>query len=286
MKKLMIAVAAAAMIGGAYAEAFYDFTASVKTTKGKYGSQKTSYTVNVGLDDSGTYWWDALGFDNEKEAKAFVRALSNDEKAAYAVNVLGFDGVDTDYPNKEYFRGKWVWCYTFKFWNVNEDCYRVPGTAKLKGIVQMDGCCDTWEFISYDFGTTILDDDVDGVSEINKPLLYRFNGVTVAKAGKVEVTGTFGDGGAGYVGDTIGTFAYAGQGDFERGGLVIKSISGNLVGVLENPDCESCCDYNDPAIVFECVDADDLITDEQVLPNGTAAFGTFSLKLNKKFVRQ
>jgi hypothetical protein len=41
MKKLVIAAAAAAMIGGAYAEG-YDFTASVKTTKGKYGSQKTT----------------------------------------------------------------------------------------------------------------------------------------------------------------------------------------------------------------------------------------------------
>jgi hypothetical protein len=284
MKKLMIAAAAAAMIGGAYAEV-YDFTASVKTTQGKYGSQKTSYTVYLGLDDTGTYWWDAEGWLNEKTAKAAVKKMTNDEKADFAWNHLEFDGVSTKYDNKEYYKGKWVWCYSFKFTKLDEDCYRVPGSAKLSGIVVMDECCGTWEFVDYDFGVTALADDAgDGVSEIFHPLLYRINGISLGKANKVEVTGTFGDGGLGYVGDTIGTFAYAGQGTFDVKNDRISNISGNLVGVLENPDCENCCDYNDDAVVFECYDNADSITDgptnDQLL--GTAAFGTFNIKYNKK----
>ena len=275
MKKLMIAAALAAMIGGAFAEG-YDFTASVKTTKGKYGSQKTTYTVNLGVDDTGTYWWDGLGYADEKEAKADVKKMTNDEKADFAWNALNFDGVDTDYPIKEYYRGKWVWCYTFKFTETDEDCYRVPGSAKLKGIVWMDGCCDTWEFLTYDFGTTIISDD----TVFTHDLLYRINGVSVGKANKVEASGTIGA--ASYDAQTIGTFAYAGQGDYDVKNDYIKSISGNIVGILENPDCESCCDYDTEAVVFECEDDDDTITSYLDTPNGTAAFGTFSLKYNKK----
>ena len=275
MKKLMIVAAAAAMVGGAFAEG-YDFTASVKTTKGKYGSQKTTYTVNLGVDASGTYWWDGLGYANEKEAKADVKKMTNDEKADFAYNALNFDGVDTDYPFKEYYRGKWVWCYTFKFFETDENCYRVPGSAKLKGVVWMDGCCDTWEFLTYDFGTTIIDDD----TVFTHDLLYRINGVSVGKANKVEASGTIGA--ASYDAQTIGTFAYAGQGDYDVKNDYIKSISGNIVGILENPDCESCCDYDTEAVVFECEDDTDTITSYLDTPNGTAAFGTFSLKYNKK----
>lgn len=275
MKKLMIVAAAAAMVGGAFAEG-YDFTASVKTTKGKYGSQKTTYTVNLGVDGTGTYWWDGLGYANEKEAKADVKKMTNDEKADFAWNALNFDGVDTDYPFKEYYRGKWVWCYTFKFFETDENCYRVPGSAKLKGVVWMDGCCDTWEFLTYDFGTTIIDDD----TVFTHDLLYRINGVSVGKANKVEASGTIGA--ASYDAQTIGTFAYAGQGDYDVKNNYIKSISGNIVGILENPDCESCCDYDTEAVVFECASDDDTITSYLDTPNGTAAFGTFSLKYNKK----
>ena len=276
MKKLMIAAAAAAMIGGAFAEG-YDFTASVKTTKGKYGSQKTTYTVNLGVDDTGTYWWDALGYATEKEAKADVKKMTNDEKAAFAWNDLNFDGVNTDYYVQEYYRGKLVWCYTFKFSETDENCYRVPGSAKLKGVVEMDGCCGTWEFDTYEFGTTIIDDD----TVFTHDLLYRINGVSLGKANKVEVSGTIGA--ASYDAQTIGTFAYAGQGDYDVKNDRIKSISGNIVGILENPDCESCCDYDTEAVVFECADDADTITSYLNMPDGTAAFGTFSLKYNKKY---
>jgi hypothetical protein len=300
MKKLMIAAAAAAMIGGVFAEG-YDFTASVKTTKGKEGSAKTTYRVGVGQDDTGNYWWKDLGFTTEKEAKQYVKKLSNDDKAAFALINLGFvpgvfdnyptsanksvDGT-TDYNHQEHYKNKWQWCYTFKFTVKDEDCYRVPGSAKLKGIVVMDECCDVWEFVDYDFGTTILADDAgDGIVEIAHPLLYRIGGVSLSKANKVEVTGTFGDA-QGYVGNVIGSFAYAGQGSYDVKNGRITKVSGNIVGVLENPDCEECCDDNQLAIVFECEDDDDWLTsyqDDDAQIVGTAAFGTFSLKYNKKY---
>lgn len=273
MKKLMVIAAAVAMVGGAFA-AGYDFKASVKTTKGKYGAQKTSYTVKLGLDDNGTYWWDDQGFADEKEAKAYVKSLTNDEKADYAWNDLGFDGVDSAYPVQEDYRGRKVWCYTFKFTEKAEDCYRVAGSAKLNGIVTIDELCGTWEFVEYDFGNTILADDADGVSEIAYAFAYRFNGMTLPKANKVEVTGTMGD--VAYDGATIGTFAFAGQGAYDVKNDYIKNISGYLVGVLENPDCESCCDYDSDAMVFDCGDP---IWDAA----GTAAWGSFSLKYNKKY---
>jgi hypothetical protein len=279
MKKLMVIAAAAAMVGGAFA-AGYDFTASVKTTKGKYGSQKTTYTVNLGLDDNGEYWWDSLGFADEKAAKDAVKKMTNDEKADFAWNYVGFDGTATDFNVQEVYKGRKVWCYTFKFSETAEDCYRVAGSAKLKGVITAD-CCGLWEFAEYDFGKTVLANDDEGTSEIANGLLYRFGGVSLAKANKVEVAGTLGD--VAFDGLTIGTFAFAGQGAFDVKNDLVKNVSGNIVGVLDNPDCESCCDYDDVATVYECADEDDTLTSYLEDPNGTAAFGTFSIKYNKKY---
>ena len=278
MKKLMIAAALAAMVGGAYAEG-YDFTASVKTTKGK--NQKKTYTVNLGQDDQGVYWWNGLGYADEKEAKADIKAMTNDQKADFARNTVNFDAVTgtTDYNNQEDYKNRKRWCYTFKF--TDEDCYRVAGSAKLKGVIKAD-CCGLWEFAEYDFGKTILaNTDVDRTSEIVNGLLYRFGGVSLAKANKVEVAGTLGD--VAFDGLTIGTFAFAGQGAFDVKNDYIKNVSGNIVGVLDNPECENCCDVNDVAAVFECVDQADTLTQALDTPNGTAAFGTFSIKYNKKY---
>ena len=208
MKKLVIAAAIAAMIGGVQA-AGYDFTASVKTTKAKYGTQKTTYTVNLGKDDNGTFWWDDLGWDNEKEAKNAVKKMTNEEKAEFAILSCGFDGVKTDYNEQEAYKNKKTWCYTFKFTETVENCYRVAGSAKLTGKVTMDACCGTWEFVEYNFGKTELDNDEDGVSAINAGLIYRIGGVSLNKADKVEVTGTMGA--DAYDGMVPGTFAYAGH---------------------------------------------------------------------------
>jgi len=59
MKKLMIAVAAAAMVGGAYAwTATYDFVANLRTTAGANGYVTyTAGNANLGVNDAGTTMW-------------------------------------------------------------------------------------------------------------------------------------------------------------------------------------------------------------------------------------
>lgn len=290
MKKLMIVAAVATMAAAVVAKDGYDFNASVKTTQGKYGAQKTSYTVKCGQDDAGTYWWDGLGFDSDREAKAYVKALTNEEKADFAVDELGFDPTrddnegQNDYGWPEFYRGKATWCYTFKFTVLDEDCYRVAGSRKLKGVVSIDDCCDgTWEFeapvgayYSNDFGLA------DG-TEITPVLLYRFGGVSLEKANKVEFAGEIQDF-ATLVSDECPedqNFALAGQGAWDGKLNIIKNINGNIVGILENPDCETCCDYSAAAIVFECPG---YIGEYQDEPEGTACFGTWNMKYNKKYV--
>ena len=277
MKKLMIVAAVATMAGALVAADGYDFTASVKTTKGKAGSQKTTYTVNLGHDGT-QYWWDAMGFTDANAGKRYINSLKNDEKADYAWNELGFDGVNTDWPLKEVYKGKERWCTTFKFSETAYDCYRVAGSQKLKGVVTIDACCNgTWEFFSAEgyLADSLAQGGVE--DEISTALLYRFGGITPTKATKVEYVGSIGN-----FGD-IGSFALAGQGAWDTKNDIIKNISGNIVGVLQNSDCEYCCDYNVPAIVFECSTDDELISVYQDTPDGTAAFGTFSLKYNKNY---
>ena len=286
MKKLMIVAAVATMAGALVAADGYDFTASVKTTKGKAGSQKTTYTVNLGHDGT-QYWWDAMGFTDANAGKRYINSLNNDEKADYAWNDLGFDGVNTDWPLKEVYKGKERWCTTFKFSETAYDCYRVAGSQKLKGVVKIDACCNgTWEFVSAEGYLRESLTNLGVEDAITTVLLYRFGGITPAKATKVEYVGTIGDFAAvsldKYNDCYDGAFALAGQGAWDTKNDIIKNISGNIVGVLQNPDCESCCDYNVPAIVFEC-GADELISEYQDTPNGTAAFGTFSLKYNKNY---
>lgn len=304
MKKMMIAAAVVAMAGAVVAADGYDFTASVKTTKAKNGSQKTTYTVNLGLDaPGGTYWWDDLNWDDEKTAKKDVKALlkvwNTDKDAKVSADCpytdfedfladIEFDGQKTKYNEKETYKGKEVWCYTFKFSVKDEDCYRVAGSQKLKGIVSIDACCNgTWEFVSAEGYLKDSLTNRGNADEITTVLLYRFGGVTPAKATKVEYVGTIGDFAAvnldRYSDAYDGAFALAGQGAWDDKNGIIKNISGNIVGVLQNPDCESCCDYDAPAIVFECNTDDELISEYQGVPNGTAAFGTFSLKYNKKY---
>lgn len=56
----MIAAVAAAMIGGVYAEAVYDYSASLKTTTGKAKVNKTTYKIYLGHDgngDSAEFWY-------------------------------------------------------------------------------------------------------------------------------------------------------------------------------------------------------------------------------------
>lgn len=267
MKKLMIAAAAAAMVGGVFASEYvYDYTASLKTTKGKYGTQKTTYTVNLGKDDAGTFWWDDQGFANAAEGKDYIKSLSNEEKADYAWDELGFDGTKTDYNTPESYNGKDQWCATFKFTESDGACYRVATSIKVKDTVYVDDCCGdaAWEF----------SDD----TEIDWGFGYRFGGVTFPKATKVEVVGSWEN--------DDEEFYVAGQGTWSdklvkvNGAYVagVKNISGNIVGALANSECRDCCDYPTYARCFDFCEGD--MFDAEDTP--TAAFGTWSIKFNSK----
>ena len=338
MKKLMIAAAAAAMISGAFAaadEIGYDFTASVKTTQGKGNTVKTTYNISLGQDASGWWYEDSnvitflkaetgidltTGSNKEKETKAkkaMGKLKTNDQKIDFINYVAGgdfpeniekitdmnnkvtyvlFDGTDTMFDVMEYYKKKWVWCYTFKVTDSVTDCYRAPTTVKLTGSLFMENCCaDIWELVVKDFGKTFYPGEQ---LDVTHPLLYRINGLTLAKANKVEVTGVIGpagieayDGEKGGLDDTaVGTFAYAGQGDFDVKAEQIKNVSGDIVGVLADPDCEDCCLDDAYAMFFVCYDEDDTITWKMWGGDGddafgTAAFGTFSFKYNKKTTR-
>ena len=322
--------------GFAADELGYDFTATVKTTQGKGNTVKTTYNVSLGQDASGWWYEDAdarafllsnTGIDifagksqkdNETRAKkAMGKLKDNDAKIAFIEAVTGvtfpyslekitdrnkkttyvlFDGTATLFDEMEYYKKKYVWCYTFKVTDVTTDCYRAPTTVKLTGSLFMTNCCaEVWELVVKNFGTTYLPDEQ---LDVTHPLLYRINGITLEKANKVEVTGVIGpedieayDGVKGGVADTaVGTFAYAGQGDFDVKADQIKNISGDIVGVLADPDCEDCCLDDAYAMFFVCYDEDDAITDiwwggEGDNAFGTAAFGTFSIKYNKKTTR-
>jgi hypothetical protein len=127
-----------------------------------------------------------------------------------------------------------------------------------------------------------LDDD-EGVELVSK-LLYRFGGITLAKATKVEFCGevdTWGE---------VNGFALAGQGTWSDklftydGEAVagVKSINGYMVGMLEDAECEVCCGADPFAKVFPCDAESDDEAFEAADEPGTAAFGSFSMKFDKK----
>ena len=279
MKKLMIAAAAATIVSGVFAVPVYDFSANVKTTTARYGRQTTTYTVNLGLDENGIYWWDDLGFDDETTAKKYVQKLTNDEKADFAWNDLDFDGFATKYNVKELYRGRYVWCYTFRFKEMDEDCYRIAGSRKLTGDVIIEDCCDflTWEFTDLSYAEN---SDWLAAQEITTLLLARFGGLSLDKAGSVEYAGEIGD----FSTAVEGNWAFAGQGIWDKRLDLIRSISGNIVGFLPPTECEDCCDYNAFAGYFVCdiVDGGWEFIGGLYAVDPTAAFGTWSLKYNAR----
>lgn len=272
MKKLMIAAALAAMVGGAYADTAYTFNASLKTTVGKSGKVTTTY--NLGEDVGGVFWYADSAvtnlmatmpsyFTTKRVGGRTIPALSNLAKRDNAWLVANIAPLAATYNKKS--AGKW--CETLKV--TDEGCYRVAGTKKFKAVVQgADFCCSE---------LTTIADGGDALS-ITSELAQRFGGLTYEKAKKAEFVGTV-------TGDGIDDGLYiAGQGSIgkvldssdmsQKDG--IASISGNVVGILVAPECEYCCSDNQAAVAFRC---DDNPGDVNLT---TAAFGTFSLKYNAK----
>ena len=283
MKKLMIVAAVAAMVGGAFADTAYTFSATLKTTKGKSGKVTTTY--NLGADAAGVFWYEETAvadliaaenantqlaakdryFTTKKFGGRTVPALTS--KAKKDADWLSRNIAPLAATYNEKSAGKW--CDTFKL--TEEGCYRVAGTEKIKDIFVGDICC-----------AALVGQDLDlGLSLDSTALLggvQRFGGLTYAAAKKAEIFAKVDDG--------ADVECYlAGQGSF---GKVLEhtdldtavdgvtSLSGNIVGVIPAPECEYCCTANVPAIAFACGDA----AGDTALK--TAVYGTFSLKYNAK----
>lgn len=280
MKKLMIAAAAAALVGGAFAEekTAYTFTASVKTTVGKAGKTTTYYYLGVN-DDGDKFWYQDNAIAGTEGAsyadgQMFLMPRYFAEKTinGRTIPCLSAEGkadiewlktyiipLQATYGNKSAKK----WCESGKF--VEEGCYRVAGTKKFTAIVKGDVCCEALK-------------DEDDAEVLAFTLTQRFGSLSYQTAKKVEIYGT-----------AMDTFTLAGQGsvgkvlvyddgedEFATEDLGITSISGYLVGKLAAPDCVNCCSLPDAAVAFTCDDP----TPNDTLE--TAAYGTFSLKYNAK----
>ena len=284
MKKLMLFAAVTAIAGGAFAaEYVYDFTATLKTTKGRTG--KETSTINLGADASGTKFWyeddsvkPYLDADHDVGGGVKVPTISeatmkNNTNAQNAVKALWENG-HGKFSNKS--AGKWCASWKIK----TEDCYRVAGSVKLTDTFsQIDCCAGSGYSLSNEVtGSTIAYQQT--AANIGDPLFQRFGGLTLAKAKKVELYASV-DLMAKPATNTVDVFSgwLAGQGTVatKNNADYVSAISGNIVGTLPAPTCPNCCMAPTPAIAFDCANLD---VGAQ-LPY-TAGYGSFRLKINNQ----
>ncbi len=309
MKKLMIAAAAAAMIGGAYAaEYVYDVSASLKTTVGAQGKGAT-LKYNLGKSATDYFWyedsiftdstnltWDVdgnttvfpgvLAKENGKSQKMIFTDAFYKIDAKIQAEVLAYLGTTSskdDYSALYGLKSAKKWCATVKV-VIPGTCYRKAGSYKFSGYGVTDDCCENAD--GTDFGLEIYVGNskvgpVYKLGEMETVLFNLFGSDVAEKATKIEYAATYGDVSS-YGDEDI--FAVAGQGSWGKIGTDsykdavygVSSISGNIVGALEAPTCENCCEDDTDAVAFFCDGGD--ATDEP-----TAAYGTFTIKFNKKF---
>ena len=260
-------------------------------------------------------------FASAEEAKAWVKALKTDAEKKALADALLFnyaqydaDGAAVAKKTGDYTaytkqvkineKGKRGWCATMTFKVTPPDdpakCYRVATSRTWKGLVTGDCCGDPINGLQWD----LFDADGNYIASIDNRLLYRFGAQDLAKSTKIEYFGSINSlnndqtSGNDPVGAAVVNkphLAFAGQGtwsanlgkddNFTYEG--ISAINGNIVGWLPPPDCFACCDNAELAIAFFCdavTDADEIWRDiaNQKGKRGTAAFGTWSMKFNKK----
>lgn len=223
MKKLMIAAATAAMIGGVFAACedpidppaapidcaiAYSFKATLNTTAAKYG--KVTYKEDLGCGDY--------------------------EKV-------------TEYT-----------------------CYREKGKKTLTGYYYACECAcdladsDVFGLALWDAKTKCLDENAAIEFEILQTFGKKFDKVEAFFA--LETTD--------------GEFMAAGMGSVDTKKGIVKSISGNIVGMMAAPECDDDCQDFDNDLRFGaiCEDAD-------ILDAGsTVAYGTWSLKYNSSISKK
>lgn len=287
MKKLMIAAVAAALVGGAYADAAYDFVATLKTTKAKPGTvQYTTY--NLGMDANGDFWYEDekipfLSFDEDNITFKTIGGTPNvpclktvngklaDENIADILKVI-------ELSKKYVFQSAGRWCCTVKLPSLAL-CYRVVGTRKIQEIFYVDECCTDG---ANPGPSTLIAKDLLGnnIGAIKPDLLQLFGAQSYEKANKGEIYASV-KFKKGYDWSFDGWLA--GQGSF---GKIVDSdgtvgagpttINGNIVGTMDAPECEYCCADPEKSVAFDCKNG---ATPAEL--DKTAGFGSFRLKFNR-----
>lgn len=316
MKKLMIAAAAAAMIGGveavnltdwSAAGTAYNATINLKTTVGKTKNATTTYYL--GKDRAGTAMWyeDASitnviaqdlanttnGFEHKfttkkiagKPVPVLTSAGKKDDKTlALVIPLATTDKSGKNSDGKPYglqSAGKWCDSFSVK----DEYCYRTAGTVKVSGIVVDDCCASGFVDFAHVFGDYTL-------PKSKKVEIYAADASSLNIYDPKEDTPT-----SVAVKDNlkydrvINALAIAGQGSYGTvkanngtGDLTevrgIVSVSGNAVGTCDSVLCTSCCISGGiTQFAWNCADGSDASASD------TAAYGTFSLKYNASFTK-
>jgi hypothetical protein len=269
MKKL-IAIAAVVVAGGVFAANYvYDFDATLKTTKGKYGSA----TINLGVDATGTNFW-----YNDTAVAPFTNDVKN--VGGYSVPTIktplsaaaqaAIRSIATNYN----FKSAGKWCATFKV----EDCYRVTGTQKisLKGLATSNCCAGATIAITEPVTSSTIGFENTTATTIGLPLFQRFGSLDPTKANKVELYAQVRTFKVAGVEEFSGWLAGQGTMATRNNADYVSTVSGNIVGTLPAPKCENCCVLPTPAIAFDCA-----TPQGGALPY-TAGYGTFRLKINNK----
>lgn len=223
MKKLMIAAATAAMVGGVFAACedpiaptpdpvdcaiAYSFKATLNTTAAKYG--KVTYKDDLGCGDY--------------------------EKV-------------TEYT-----------------------CYREKGKKTLTGYYYACECAcdladsDVFGLVLWDSKTKCLDES----AAIEFEILQTFG----KKLDKVEALL--------WLETDNGEFCAAGMGSVDTKKGIVKSISGDIVGAMDAPECDDECKDYDDDLRFGAICEDADILDEA----STVAYGTWSLKYNSSISKK
>ena len=338
MKKLMIAAAAAAMISGANANMVFDFTAKVNTTKAKQGGA-TTQTLKVGHDGAFNFWYTdgvfapnagdptyldynggvivekAVKMDSYGVGKIQAAKFKTDEAKADLATSLAL------YSFPEIYKGKEKWCFTMTY-KVNGTCIRTKGSETIKSWFDDAGagCCaatvtpaaplvlteGTWDSKAKVYTTPAL---IPYLGDMTILTLYRFGSVLGTKCNNIEVVGFIGAEGIGATPyTTIPQFAIAGQGTWGKNTAAdktfddgIQKLSGNIVGIWYESECEICCGADTSSLAWACDlsahNIDTFTDSEFAIPGddtymglknlygvdewGTAAFGTFTLTFNK-----
>ena len=295
--------------------------------------QTGPFTLNADpnwLDYNGIYFIEKVA---KKDSKGVFQMQmnkfkTNEEKAALAQDLNNYGPFDE--PDE--YKGKAKWCFSFTY-KVDGTCIRTKGSETIKSWFDDGGlgCCSAGPIVAqggkmlvlnegkWDSKTKTYTPGIWLLGDMTIATLYRFGAVLGTKCSSIEAVGWIGDAGVGedstgdatyYATGTIPNFAFAGQGTWGKNTAAdktsddnaIQKLSGNIVGIWYESECEICCGADTSSLAWACdlsqhnidtfvdpefaIAGDDSfmgLTDlkEGLFQWGTAAFGTFTLTFNK-----